>query len=191
MWSGYYLRYWIVNQALRISGRGIFSTHPSLEILYYRLLGAHIGKGVTIDKQARLGEYDLLTFGDGCVVDNALIRGFCVEREGFFTLDRISIGNYAIINTYTQLSPGAKIPNNAVYGPHASSHDAPAPDEFVACNRPMIPEPHILLKLFVAWPVMFFVFFVSCKFPPRQPASFYQAHRYSLVYGSLAHDQRY
>ncbi|KAJ7869391.1 AMP-dependent synthetase and ligase [Mycena leptocephala] len=121
MWSGYYLRYWIVNQALRISGRGIFSTHPSLEILYYRLLGAHIGKGVTIDKQARLGEYDLLTFGDGCVVDNALIH-------------RISIGNYAIINTYTQLSPGAKIPNNA---------------------------PHILLKLFVAWPVMFFVFFVS------------------------------
>ncbi|KAJ7034277.1 acetyl-CoA synthetase-like protein [Mycena alexandri] len=161
MWSAYYLRYWIVNQALRISGRGIFSMHPSLEILYYRLLGAHIGKGVTIDKHARLGEFDLLTFNDGCIIDNALIRGFCVEREGSFTLDTVSIGRYATVNTYTQIAPGANIPDGAVYGPHASSHDASAPQAFSAYSRPMIPEPRLLLKLFVAWPVIFFVYFVS------------------------------
>ncbi|KAJ7870970.1 acetyl-CoA synthetase-like protein [Mycena olivaceomarginata] len=160
-WSGYYLRYWIVNQALLISGRGIFSMHPSLEILYYRLLGARVGKGVKISKQAKLGEYDLLTFEDGCIVDNALIRGFCVEREGFFTLDRVSIGRYATVNTYTQISPGAAIPDGAVYGPHASSHDGSAPEGFAAFNRPMIPEPNLLLKLFVAWPVILFVYFVS------------------------------
>ncbi|KAF7352099.1 Acetyl-CoA synthetase-like protein [Mycena venus] len=147
-WSGYYLRYWLVNQALHISGRGIFSMHPSLEILCYRLLGAHIGKDVKIDKQARLGEYDLLTFGDGCVVDNGLIRGFCVEREGFLTLDKVSIGRYSTINTYTQISPGAVIPDGAVYGPHSSSHEVSAPERFAAYNRPMIPEPKLLLKLF-------------------------------------------
>ncbi|KAJ7127673.1 AMP-dependent synthetase and ligase [Mycena epipterygia] len=161
MWSGYYLRYWLVNQSLRIAGRGIFSMHPSLEILYYRLLGASIGKDVKIDKQAKLGEFDLLTFGDGCLVDNALIRGFCVEREGFFTLDRITVGRHAVVNTYTQISPGAVIPDSAVYGPHASSHDAPSSESFAAYNRLMIPEPNILLKLFVAWPVIFFVYFVS------------------------------
>ncbi|KAJ7098543.1 AMP-dependent synthetase and ligase [Mycena belliarum] len=161
MWSGYYLRYWLVNQSLRIAGRGIFSMHPWLEVLYYRLLGARIGKNVQIDKHAKLGEYDLLTFGDGCVVDNALIRGFCVEREGFFTLDRITVGRNAVINTYTQISPGAVIPDNAVYGPHASSHDTPSPESFSAYSRPMIPEPHLVLKLFVAWPVIFLVYFVS------------------------------
>ncbi|KAJ7167921.1 acetyl-CoA synthetase-like protein [Mycena filopes] len=161
VWSNYYLRYWIVNQALRISGRGIFSMHPTLEILYYRLLGAKIGKGVKIDKHARLGEFDLLTFNDGCVVDNALIRGFCVEREGFFTLDTVSVGRYAIINTYTQIAPGASIPDGAVYGPHASSYDASAPQAFGAYNRPMIPEPTLVMKLFVAWPIIFFVYFVS------------------------------
>ncbi|KAJ7753545.1 acetyl-CoA synthetase-like protein [Mycena metata] len=161
MWSGYYLRYWIVDQALHISGRGIFSMHPSLEILYYRLLGAHIGKGVKIDKHAKLGEFDLLTFNDGCVIDNALIRGFCVEREGFFTLDTVSIGRYATVNTYTQIAPGASIPDGAVYGPHASSYDPSAPQAFSAYSRPMIPEPQLLLKLFVAWPVIFFVYFVS------------------------------
>jgi hypothetical protein len=171
MWSTYYLRYWIVDQGLRHAGRGIFNIHPSLNVLYYRLLGARIGKNVTIDDDARLGEFDLLTFGDGCVVDNALIRGFCVEREGIFTLAKISIGRDAVINTYTQISPGAVIPDGAVYGPHASSHDPPSPDGFAAYSRPLIPEPHLLMKLFVAWPVIFSVYFISCEFSQYKPDS--------------------
>ncbi|KAF7353378.1 Peroxisomal-coenzyme a synthetase [Mycena sanguinolenta] len=183
IWSGYYLRYWIVNQALRISGRGIFSMHPSLEILYYRLLGAHIGKGVRISKHARLGEYDLLTFGDGCVVDNALIRGFCVERDGLFTLDRISIGRFATVNTYTQISPGAVIPDGSVYGPHASSYDAAAPERFAAYNKSVIPEPNLLLKLFVAWPVMFLVSFVS--YIPWFTAVWFMMYETTILTGNL------
>ncbi|KAJ7263785.1 acetyl-CoA synthetase-like protein [Mycena rebaudengoi] len=161
IWSGYYLRYWIVNQSLRAAGRGIFSMHPSLEILYYRLLGARIGKNVRIDNQARLGEFDLLTFRDGCIVDSALVRGFCVEREGYFTLDRIDIGRNAVINTYTQLSPGTVIPSSTVYGPHASSHDSPSPAGFAASNRTLIFEPRLMLKIFVAWPVISLVYFAS------------------------------
>ncbi|KAJ6584022.1 hypothetical protein DFH09DRAFT_911062 [Mycena vulgaris] len=161
MWSPYYLRYWIVNQSICIAGRGIFSLHSWLEIVYYRLLGARIGRNVKIDTDARLGEFDLLTFGDGCTIDNVSIRGFCVEREGTFTLDQVTIGRHAVINTYTQISPGAVIPDGAVYGPHASSHDAPSPGSFAAYARPMIPEPHPLLKLFVALPIISSVFFVS------------------------------
>ncbi|KAJ6465986.1 AMP-dependent synthetase and ligase [Mycena vulgaris] len=161
MWSGYYLRYWIVNQSLQVAGRGIFSMHPSLEILYFRLLGAHIGKNVRIYNGARLGEFDLLTFRDGCLVDAALIRGFCVEREGHFTLDRIVVGRNAVINTYTQIAPGALIPDNLVYGPHASCRDAPSPASFAATNRTLIAEPHVLLKMFVAWPIIGFVYIAS------------------------------
>ncbi|KAJ7246783.1 acetyl-CoA synthetase-like protein [Mycena haematopus] len=183
VWSGYYLRYWIVNQALRISGRGVFSMHPSLEILYYRLLGARVGKGVKISKHARLSEYDLLTFGDGCIVDNALIRGFCVEREGFFTLDRISIGRYATVNTYTQISPGAVVPDNSVYGPHASSHDSPSPQRFAAYNNSIIPDPNLLLKIFVAWPVIFFVYFVS--YIPWFTAVWFMMYETTILKGNL------
>ncbi|KAJ7754903.1 hypothetical protein B0H14DRAFT_2635351 [Mycena olivaceomarginata] len=127
MWSTYHLRWWIVNQSLRIAGRGIFAMHPSLEILYYRLLGARVGRNVRIDKCARLGEYDLLTFCDGCRVHTALVRGFAVEREGYFRLDKVVIGEKAVVNTFTQIVPGARIPNGAVYGPHASSRDSPSP----------------------------------------------------------------
>ncbi|KAJ7282076.1 acetyl-CoA synthetase-like protein [Mycena rebaudengoi] len=161
MWSLYYLRWWIVNQSLRIAGRGVFSMHSSLEILYYRLLGAHIGKNVYIDKGAKLGEYDLLTFRDGCRIDTALVRGFCVEREGYFRLDKIDIGEKAVVNTFTQLSPGVVITDNTVYGPHASSRDSPSPRSFAAFNRTLLPEPRTWLKVFVAWPIMLLVYFVS------------------------------
>ncbi|KAJ6485731.1 acetyl-CoA synthetase-like protein [Mycena sanguinolenta] len=161
MWSFYHLRWWLVNQSLRIAGRGIFSMHPALEVLYYRLLGARIGRNVCISKDARLGEYDLLTFKDGCRVDTALVRGFAVEREGYFRLDRVVIGERAVVNTFTQIAPGSRIAPATVYGPHASARDSPSPRAYAAFNRTLLDEPSWWLKVFVAWPVMFVVYFVS------------------------------
>ncbi len=161
-WSFYHLRWWIVDQSLRTAGRGIFSAHPSLEILYYRLLGAHVGNDVTIAKNAQLAEYDLLHFGDSCRVDRALVRGFCVERDGYFRLDNVVVGGNAVINTYTQLSPGSVIPPGTVLGPHSSSLEPPSPETYAYYNRTGIREPHWLLKLFIAWPLFLVVFLASC-----------------------------
>ncbi|KAI0363536.1 acetyl-CoA synthetase-like protein [Pilatotrama ljubarskyi] len=156
-WGNYHLRWWITNQFLRCAGRGIFAMHPSLEILYLRLLGAKIGNDVHISSNAKLGEYDLLTLHDGCRIDNALVRGFCVERDGCFRLDSIVVGRGATINTYTQVAPGAVIPDGAVYGPHASSHDEPSPNNLANANSAVVAEPHWALKLFVAGPIIFIV----------------------------------
>ncbi|KAJ7617827.1 acetyl-CoA synthetase-like protein [Roridomyces roridus] len=183
MWSAYYLRWWLVNQSLRIAGRGIFALHPSLTILYFRLLGAHIGRHVRIHRSAKLGEFDLLTLKDGCLVDTALIRGFCVEREGYFTLDRIVVGRNAVINTYTQLAPGTTIADDCVYGPHAGAHNAPSPASFAACNRTLILEPHWVLKLLVAWPIMGFVHLVS--YAPWFGVIFLMTHQTSILNNGL------
>ncbi|KAJ3795144.1 acetyl-CoA synthetase-like protein [Lentinula aff. detonsa] len=161
LWSFYYLRWWLVNQSLVSAGRGIFAMHPELSKLYYRLLGARIGKDVSISKHAQLGEFDLLTLEDGCRVDSSLVRGFCVEREGYFRLEPIVIGRRAIVNSYTQISPGAVILEGTVYGPHASSHESPSPPSFAAYNRTLFMEPQWLLKLLVAWPIIVAVTFVS------------------------------
>ena len=160
-WSNYHLRWWLTNQVLRITGRGIFSMHPKLEIIYYRLLGARIGRDVYIDPKARLAEFDLLTLHSGCRIDNALVRGFCVERDGCFRLDRIDIGYNATINTYTQIAPGTVIPDGVTYGPHASSHDQPSPDSYAQYNRAVIPQPHWAVKMFVGIPIILFVKLVA------------------------------
>ncbi|KAK0214939.1 acetyl-CoA synthetase-like protein [Armillaria fumosa] len=161
MWSSYYMRWWLVNQSLRTAGRGVFAAHPALEKLYFRLLGAHIGKNVHIAHKAKLGEYDLIRLEDGCRLDTALIRGFCVERDGQFRLDNIIIGKNAVVNTYTQVAPGAHIPDGAVYGPHSSSNEAPSPPEYAAFNRTSFREPHWFLKVFVAYPIFGLVLFTS------------------------------
>ena len=147
-----------------IAGKGIFSLHPSLEILYYRLLGANIGNNVYIDENARLGEFDLLTLHDGCLIDSAVVRGFCVERDGFFRLGTITIGECSVINTFTTISPGAVVEGATVYGPHASIHDPPSPRYYAAYNRTLLDNPHWSLQLFVAWPIILIVHFISCTF---------------------------
>ncbi len=129
--------------------------------IYCRLLGARVGKGVWIDNTAALGEYDLLTFEDGCRVDKALVRGFCVERDGHFRLAEIVIGRNAVINTYTQIAPGANIPEGTVFGPHASSHEQPSPESFVQYNRTVFKQPNAILKFFVGFPIIFLIVFIS------------------------------
>ena len=139
----------------------MFRLHPSLRILYFKMLGARIGKGVLLSDNVELGEVDLITLGDGCKIDHSKIRGFCVERDGLFRLNRVNIGREAVINTYTVIAPGSSIPDAAVYGPHASSHDDPSPPSYAAYNQLNVRQPHVLLKVFVAWPVISFVYIVS------------------------------
>ncbi|KZP11554.1 AMP-dependent synthetase and ligase [Athelia psychrophila] len=161
MWSVYHLRWWIVNQALRNGGKGVFAMSPGLTVLYWRMLGAKIGKNVKLDAGARLGEADLLELQDGCAVDAALVRGFCVERDGFFRLDRITIGKRAVINTFTSISPGAVIKDGEVFGPHASSFDDPSHKGSAAFNRALFKQPSWRAQVFFAWPVIIFVMFAS------------------------------
>ncbi|KAJ8081882.1 putative NRPS-like protein biosynthetic cluster [Marasmius tenuissimus] len=161
MWSNYYLRWWIVNQSILIAGRGIFGAHPSLEILYYRLLGAKIGDNVKIDEHALLGEFDLITIHNDCRIDKALIRGFCVERGGCFRLAPIVLGRGAVVNTYTQISPGSTIAEGSVYGPHSSSLEPPSPPQHAAYNKQSIPVLHWFLQVAVAWPIIVVITFIS------------------------------
>ncbi|WFD27979.1 putative NRPS-like protein biosynthetic cluster [Malassezia nana] len=161
MWSNYHLRWWIVNQSLRTSGRGVFALSSSLMKLYFRLLGMQIGKGVQIDSKAKIWEHDLITIHDRAVIDRARIRGFCVERDGFFRLEPIVIGRDCVVNTYTQISPGARLADGTVWGPQSSSHEAPSPDSYAAFNRMSVPQPHILLRLLIGYPIVILVRIIS------------------------------
>ena len=154
MWCNYHLRWWIVNQSLRTSGRGIYAVTPALEKLYYRLLGMSIGRDVQISSDCKIGEHDLITVHDRAVLDRCLVRPFCVERDGYFRLEPIVIGRDCVVNTYTQISPGARLADGTVWGPQSSSHERPAPDSFAAYARSAVPEPHILLRVFIGYPIV-------------------------------------
>lgn len=153
-YSNYHLRWWFVDVCLRTSGLGIFGLHPGLVRLYCRLLGARIGNNVQISSLARLAEYDLLTIPDGCRIDNALIRGFCVERGGFFSLAPVILGRGVVINDYTEIAPGTVIPEKTVWGPQASSNDQPSPTMFKDYNKHLLSSPNKINRLLVAYPIL-------------------------------------
>lgn len=117
-----------------------------------------------LDDEARLFEPDLLSLADGCRIDATTLRAFSVERDGYFRLAPVTIGHKAFVNSYTNISPGAQIPDNAVYGPHASSYDDPSPKSYAAYNRTLLFEPSLSLKVFVAWPIILSVKLVSCRY---------------------------
>jgi len=94
-----------------------------------------------MSKLARFGEHDLLDIGDNCQIDKALVRGFCVERDGYFRLGRIDIGNNVVINTYTQIAPDTEISDGQVLGPHASSYEDPSDASFAMYNCAAVPRP--------------------------------------------------
>ena len=157
MWCNYHLRWWIVNQSLKTAGKGLFGLTPELQKVYYRLLGMSIGHDVKIDKYAKLGEYDLITIHDGARLDKSLVRGFCVERDGYFRLEPIIIGRDCVVNTLTQVSPGARLADGTVWGPQASSHEEPSSDAYAAFNRSAGPRPSLWLIIFVGIPIKYLV----------------------------------
>ena len=85
LWGSMYLRWWIVEQIVNILGKGFFRDDlpivgPYLVRSYYSMMGAKIGRNVSIHKDAKLGQADLLTIGDNVAIDNATIRPFSIEE---------------------------------------------------------------------------------------------------------------
>lgn len=164
MWCNYHLRWWIVNQSLKTAGKGLFAMTPGLQKTYYRLLGMSIGSDVKIDQFAKIAEYDLITIHDGARIDKCLLRGFCVERDGYFRLEPIIVGRDCVVNTFTQISPGARLADGTVWGPQSSSHEEPSSDAYAAYNRNNAPQPHWALMVLIGYPIIFLVRF-ACYVP--------------------------
>lgn len=85
LWGTMYLKWWIVEQIVNIMGKGFFRDDlpiigPSLVRYYYIMMGARIGSNVSIHKDAKLGQADLLSIGDNVAIDNATVRPFAIEE---------------------------------------------------------------------------------------------------------------
>ncbi|KAI7153059.1 acetyl-CoA synthetase-like protein [Hortaea werneckii] len=162
MWSRYHTRWWLCQKVIAIAGMGNFGICNTARIAYYRMLGATIGRNVSIQKGATLGEYDLVSIGDGAVLERCIVRPFGAERNTSMYLGRISIGPRAVIGTASIVAPGTNVPENACLGPNTSSWEVADADE---SNRDLapsrIPAAHWTLNLFAGLPIQFMAKFVG------------------------------
>nr|WP_202538669.1 Pls/PosA family non-ribosomal peptide synthetase [Streptomyces sp. SID8379] len=114
VWSLAYVRFWTVKALLHANPMVLFVGNP-LYVLYLRLLGARIGKGVTILSRDVPVCTDLLTIGAGTVVRKEChFLGYRAHagriRTGPVTLGRdVYVGEKTVLDIGTSMGDGTQL----------------------------------------------------------------------------------
>lgn len=158
LFGGYYKRWWFVEQLLTVNGRGVFGLLNITRVIYYRALGAKIGKNVKIDRSVRLGECDLISIGDNTEINSeAWIRPYTM-CTGRMMLRRIVIGNNCVMNAKSTLAPGCSIAPFTVLPHMASSHEVSSPalemEKFRKCSAHARCSPNFMCKVLIGYPII-------------------------------------
>ncbi|GAB3638248.1 non-ribosomal peptide synthetase [Hymenobacter arcticus] len=118
LWGFYYYRFWVVKKLVEAAPVQLLSATPFLAV-FYRLLGAKIGKNVYLGT-TRVLCFDLLTVGDGAsLAREAALLGYRIERDrliiGATTVGREAyVGLRAIMEGDTSLGDGAELDDLSV-----------------------------------------------------------------------------
>jgi acetyltransferase-like isoleucine patch superfamily enzyme len=85
-------------------------------------MGARIGRNVTLSTLTNIKEFDLVSIGDGCILDACTISPFGLHA-GAFELRPTAVGKRVIIGPKGIVAPGAFVPDDAYIGHGQSSHE--------------------------------------------------------------------
>jgi non-ribosomal peptide synthetase-like protein len=111
LWGVYYFRWWFVNSILSIVPVDYLGGTPLLG-LYYRMLGAKIGKNVHLASDHATA-FDLVSIGDDSSIgtDAALLAH--TVRNGRLILAPVKIGKRCFVGNRAVVAPGAEMANGA------------------------------------------------------------------------------
>ena len=146
VWSGWYLRHWIVVQAARLIPWPLLQG-SGLQQVILRALGARIGRGVHIHRGVDLvrGGWDMLDIGDGVAIGQDAMIGLAdldrgdvvigpiVLEAGVTMLTRSGIGGWcrmgrgSVLTALSVLNPGMAIPDGEIWDGVPAKSVGPAP----------------------------------------------------------------
>lgn len=119
IWSMAYVRFWAVKTLIQTNPLVLFAGSP-LYLLYLRMLGAKIGKGVVIFSRMVPVCTDLLTVGDGTVIHKNSFFLCCRARSRVIETGPVTLGRNVLVSEKTTLDIGTSMGDDAQLG-HASS----------------------------------------------------------------------
>ncbi|MFI4919270.1 MAG: Pls/PosA family non-ribosomal peptide synthetase [Legionellales bacterium] len=113
LWGWFYLRWWLVQGLQNNLFKTKYLTGTPLINLYYRLLGAKIGKDCYINT-TNIAIPDMLVVGDGSTISNEVnLLGYIVE-DGLLKIGTTVIGNDCYVGARSVVTINTILENNAV-----------------------------------------------------------------------------
>jgi non-ribosomal peptide synthetase-like protein len=107
LWGSYYWRSWICDRFQAFGGAGLLIGTPLLPV-YYRLMGARVGKRCTLDT-AQVAAWDLVTIGDDTSIGaGTQLSGTRVE-DGMLRLGTVEIGSGCFVGIHSALGLGVRM----------------------------------------------------------------------------------
>lgn len=111
VWGFYYFRWWLVNLFQTLSWSGMFVGTPLMS-LYFRLMGASVGRNATIDTPF-CSIFDLVSIGDGTSIGSEThILGYRIE-DGELIIGKIEIGAECFIGMQSCLGLNVRMGDGA------------------------------------------------------------------------------
>lgn len=111
LWSTTFIRWWFVNAMMQNSPIGSLTGTP-LAPLYYRLLGAKIGKNVVMES-LEMDVPDLIEIGDDCVLENSSWIHCAEVAHGKLCLRKVRMGAGCSLGVRAGLCGGAAMETGA------------------------------------------------------------------------------
>jgi non-ribosomal peptide synthetase-like protein len=116
VWSGFYLRKWIVALATEVTLDTLTSLFATIYMRgWYRLMGAGIGKGAEISTNLA-GRYDLTTIGAKNFIADEVMFGEEDIRRGWMRLEPVCTGDRVFVGNDAVVPPGTNIPCDVLIG---------------------------------------------------------------------------
>jgi non-ribosomal peptide synthetase-like protein len=139
IWSLDYVRFWAVKTLTRANPLVLFAGSP-LYVLYLRLLGAKIGKGVVIFSKTVPACPDLLTVGDNTVIHKGSYFLCYRAHPGIIETGPVTLGRSVLVSEKTTLDIWTSMGDDTQLG-HASSLQTfqAVPDGQVWHGSPAVP----------------------------------------------------
>jgi non-ribosomal peptide synthetase-like protein len=138
VWGFYYFRWWLTTRIQSINGISLFSGTPVMS-LYFRLMGAKVGKNCIIDTPF-CTIHDLVSIGnDTSICAESQLLGYQV-RQGMLVLGTIEIGDRCFIGTHCAIGLNTKMGDDARLDDLSSLPDSHVMEAATAC-RGSPPQP--------------------------------------------------
>jgi non-ribosomal peptide synthetase-like protein len=114
LWGFAYVRFWLMRRLQVMSGVQLLAGTPLMS-LYYRLMGARIGRNCLVDT-AYCAAFDLVTIGDDSSVGaETQLLGYRVE-DGCVHLGRVEIGRRCFVGMHSTIGLNSRMEDDTKLG---------------------------------------------------------------------------